>query len=354
MSAVPPREFVRAVRDYCREHELLPAASGAGRRNLVVGVSGGPDSLALLDALHELSGPLRLRLHVAHLDHSLRKGAAGDARFVARHAARLGWPRTGVRVDVAGLSRRRGCSLEEAGRLARYAFFWRVARRVRARAVAVGHHRDDQAETVLMRLLRGASGSGLSGMAPKRRLVDPLGPGTGPAVWLIRPLLGLARADVEAFLAARGLKARRDRTNFNRGFARNRIRHELIPMLERRYNPGLRAALARAAQALEEDDAVLEAMAERLLGEERGGRFRRGRVPVSARRLNASPLPVRRRALRLAAGRAGAALSRLTQAHLDALVRLAAAARGEAHIPGAAAVRAGGSLVFRKSLPGGC
>ncbi len=343
MPVLPPREFTRSVRDYIRAHELL--APGA---TVVVGVSGGPDSLALLYSLHELSTPLRLTLHVAHLDHQLRRGSGADAKFVKGQAVRLGWPCTAARAAVAWLAATRRCSLEEAGRLARYRLFFKLARRVRASHVAVGHHRDDQAETVLMRLLRGASASGLSGIAPKRRLMDPLAPiarrpNTG--VWLIRPLLGSSRAEIEGFLAARRLCARRDPSNVKLDFLRNRIRHELLPLLERRYNPALRKALARAAQALEEDDAVLESLAEAVL--RRAGVMGRRRVALNARGLNVAPLPVRRRALRLAAGRAGAALNRLTQTHLDALVILAAATKGETHLPGAIASRLGDTLVIK-------
>ena len=357
----------------------------AGGR-VVAGVSGGPDSLALLHVLHELSGPLKLDLVVAHLDHGLRPGAAADAAFVRKTAARLGLPYRGARTAVKRLASRRKCSLEEAGRLARYSFLHRIARKTGAGLVAVGHNRDDQAETMLMRLLRGASASGLGGIAPKRRLDDPLASaasgasgeqsspfakaadsfgassagvarrspaslalrsGPGRVVSLVRPLLEVSREEIEGFLTARRLRPRRDPSNRDRGFLRNKIRHELIPLLERKYNPQLRALLARTAGTLQEEDSLLESVAVASLL--RIAEDRKGGVALDAHGLNGLPLPVRRRVLRLAAVKAGAVMNRLTRAHLDALVRLAGAGSGETHLPGAVARRAGALLVIGKS-----
>src|SRR5688572_4759336 len=128
MPALPPREFVRAVRDFCASHGLLARGD-----RVVVGVSGGPDSMALLWALHELGRSWRLTLTVAHLDHGLRAGSARDAAFVRRAADELAIPFRTTRVAVGALARRRGISVEEAGRLARYSFFHRVARTSRSR-----------------------------------------------------------------------------------------------------------------------------------------------------------------------------------------------------------------------------
>ena len=351
MASLPPREFTGAVRDWCAAHGLIPrdaAPGAAGRRTrIVVGVSGGPDSLALLQALHELSGPLGLSLHVAHLDHGLRRGSAADAAFTAARARALGWPCTTGRTAVAPHARRRRISLEEAGRLARYSFFHRVATRGGYRLVAVGHTRDDQAETVLMRLMRGASMSGLAGIAPRRGLIDPLARAAtrGSAVEVIRPLLARSRGEVEAFLRLRRLTPRRDPSNTCPDFLRNRIRRELIPYLERRYNPAVRAALARAGEVLAEEDGLLEAGALAALK-----RVTRGRgVPgLDLRGLARLPVATRRRVLRLAAVGAGTDLNRLTQPHLDALVRLTGAGAGETHLPGLRATAGGRVLRLRR------
>lgn len=339
MNRLPAREFVHAVLDYCRSHEMLPENA-----SVIAGVSGGPDSLALLHVLNDLAGPLKLTVRVAHLNHNLRKGAAADADFVRREAARLGRPCTIGRRNVKALAARMRLSIEEAGRLARFSFFFRLARSLKAPLVAVGHTRDDQVETVLMRLLRGASASGLSGISPMRRLKDPLGPAQGRGqVRLIRPLLARSRGEIEDFLAARGARPRSDPSNRNLNFTRNRIRRELLPMLERKYNPGIRNLLVRTAQALAEDDELLETMAGKA-AMRAGGRFPGGfRLRLDI--LRREPLPVRRRVLRLAALAGGADPRRLKQSHLDALVRLSAARRGECDLPGARARAGSGTLV---------
>jgi tRNA(Ile)-lysidine synthetase-like protein len=154
------------VRRYAQRYELFRPGEA-----VVVGVSGGPDSLCLLHLLHGLAPELRLRLHVAHLDHGLRgEDARGDARFVAEFAGSLGLPSTVGDADVRALAAVPGISLEEAARHARYRFLAEVARTIGAQTVAVGHNADDQAETVLMHFLRGSGLAGLRGMLPKARL----------------------------------------------------------------------------------------------------------------------------------------------------------------------------------------
>lgn len=333
MRQLPPREFVRAVRTFIEEHELL----GTGDR-VIVAVSGGPDSMVLLRALHELSGPLRLSLHVAHLDHGLRSGSGRDAAFVASAAGRLGLAATLAQERVAVLARRRHLSVEEAGRVARYGFLTRLAVKLRAGRVAVGHHADDQAETILMRLIRGAAAGGLSGIPPQRGLTAQ--------VRLIRPLLGVGRSDIERYAAWRRVDVVRDPTNASRDHLRNRIRHDLLPLLARRYNPRIREVLRGAAQVLAEEHQLLEAQALAAFG--RIARRTGGIVRIGARRLLAMPLPVRRRVLRLAALGAGADPRRLTQAHLGALVRLAAASSGAADLPASRATGARGVLRFSR------
>jgi tRNA(Ile)-lysidine synthase len=337
---LPPREFARAVRDFCSSHELLARGDG-----VVAAVSGGPDSVALLLALKEMSPALNLRIHVAHLDHGLRRGSASDAGFVRRLAAQNGLRASVDGVDVSALARRRRCSLEEAGREARYAFLGRTARKLGFNRVATGHNRDDQAETVLMRLLRGSASAGLAGIPPSRVLSGGRRP-----VTVVRPLLARSRAEIEGFLRLRGARVLRDPSNTDQAFHRNRIRHELLPLLERRYNPAVRAALGRAAQALGEDDEFLEslAMAAFRVGVRRAG----AGIRMDAGRLARLALPVRRRVLRQAAAATGADQARLTSAHLDALVALSlrgAVEGAQVHLPGAVASRRGRAVIMGKS-----
>ena len=233
--------------------EALVDAGLARSGLLVVAVSGGPDSLALLHALHSLSPETGIRLHGAHLDHGLRGDeSAADARFVAAEFRRLGIAGTCARADVPAYRRERKLSLEEAARDVRYAFLARVAERQGADAVALGHTADDQAETVLMRLLRGSGLAGLRGMSPLSRRAS-----TGGSVALVRPLLGVTRSEVSQFCRELGLAPRDDASNASTDMLRNRVRLELIPHLET-YNPSVRRALLRLARSSARDLAYVE------------------------------------------------------------------------------------------------
>ncbi len=217
-----------------------------GVGTIVIGLSGGPDSVCLLDviALMVERGELEAALHPAHLNHGLRGAESdGDEAFVRRLAARRGLPLTVSHRDVEAVRAETGESLEEAARRERYDFLAGVAEDQGAEAVAVGHHADDQVETVVHRLLRGAGLRGLGGM-PRSRPIDE-----GSAVRLVRPLLTVRRHQVLEYLAERGLSFRSDASNVDRQFLRNRIRHELVPTLERDYNPGFSEAILRLSDA---------------------------------------------------------------------------------------------------------
>lgn len=219
---------------------------------LVVGVSGGADSLALLHALRSVLPASRVV--VAHVDHGLRPTAAAEARFV--QATALAW---GMRCEVetaavAALAQQTGRSLEEMGRQVRYQFFARVAHLVGATAVAVAHNADDQAETVLLHLLRGSGLSGLRGMRP----VSPLPLPEGNGMWLLRPLLDISRTDIEVYCQAHGLEPVVDASNEDMTFLRNRLRHELLPLLAT-YNPSIKTHLQQTAAIVAADYDVLEA-----------------------------------------------------------------------------------------------
>jgi tRNA(Ile)-lysidine synthase len=220
---------------------------------LVVGVSGGPDSLCLLHVLRELGGEYEVCLHVAHLDHQIRgQESAADAAFVAQVAKEWGIPATIAARDVPAYARERHLAIEEAARQARYAFLAQVAQEVGTRKVAVAHNADDQVESVLMHFLRGAGLAGLRGM---RSLSPwPSQPVTEPPLDLIllRPLLEVPRTEIEAYCRQHHLQPRFDRSNLDTTYYRNRLRHELIPLLET-YNPGVRQVLRRAAKVVADD-----------------------------------------------------------------------------------------------------
>ncbi|MFN8447334.1 MAG: tRNA lysidine(34) synthetase TilS [Anaerolineae bacterium] len=214
-----------------REHDLLPADA-----LLIVGVSGGTDSLALLHILRRLG----VRLHVATLDHGLR-GAAGaaDARFVVETAEAWGLPVTAGRADVRVLAKAQRLSIEAAARAARYDFLSSVAHEAGTQRIAVAHNADDQVETVLLHLLRGSGVGGLAGMA----YAAPL-PGH-PDLMLIRPLLDVPRAALDAYCREHGLQPRHDASNADARYRRNRLRLDLDPEAARSLAAG-RAAAAPA------------------------------------------------------------------------------------------------------------
>jgi tRNA(Ile)-lysidine synthetase-like protein len=242
---VIPRTFELAVRAAIERDALLTAAG-----TVVVACSGGPDSLALLFVLAALcsDGPRgyypAVRLQVAHLDHGLRGAeSAADAEFVRATAASLGLACTIGQVSDAERAAWRG-SLEASARSARLRFLRAVAAESGAEAIALGHTLDDQAETVLLHAIRGSGLAGLAGMRPK----------TGD---LIRPLLGLRRADTRDYCAARGLSPRQDASNDDLHFTRNRLRHQIMPLLEA-MQPQVAPALARAAELIALDADFLD------------------------------------------------------------------------------------------------
>lgn len=223
---------------------FLPPAS-----YLIVGVSGGPDSLVLLHVLRSIFPPESLV--VAHLNHGWRAEAAAEAEFVRQTAVSRHIPCHIETADVTGLARAEGLSLEEAGRKARYDFFARIARQVGAKTVALGHNADDQAETVLMHLLRGAGLAGLQGMLP----ASPM-PGADD-LWLVRPFLTTTRAEIEHYCREHALNPITDPTNQDITYFRNRLRHELLPYLAG-YNPQIRQRLQDLASVTAADYALIE------------------------------------------------------------------------------------------------
>ena len=257
----------------------------AGGETVLVAVSGGADSVALLHFLVGLAGAWRLRLHVLHVDHQLRPDSKADADFVRALGTRLGVP-----VDVATVTVDARGSLEAAARVARYAALESSAARVGADRIAVGHTADDQAETVLMRLLEGAGVRGLAGIPPVRGRI-------------IRPLIDLHRAALEAELERAALSWVEDPTNRDPKFLRNRIRHELLPLLADSYSPGIASTLTRVSALARDTVAALDRAAEIEL--ERLGTFGAGDVTLPLGPLRTLPRQVAAEVLRQAAGRLG-------------------------------------------------
>ncbi len=227
---------------------------------ILVAVSGGPDSLTLLLQLFNLKTKLGLTLHVAHMDHGLRKDSQSDALFVKKWANKLSIPITFTRLD-SNFKEEKG-SLEELCRQARMDFLIHTAEKIKADKIALGHNLDDQAETILMRLLRGTGLSGLSGISVKRKIKNML---------FIRPLLETRRKEIENFLKRKRIKPCIDSTNRDEIFFRNKIRHKLLPLLNKEYNKNIVEVLANLAESISYDYEYLDQVARKSI---KGGKGR--------------------------------------------------------------------------------
>lgn len=308
---------------------------------VVVGVSGGLDSVALLHLLVRLRPSLGLVLSAVHVDHQLRAESADDAAFVQELAARFDVPVMIDRRDVAARCRREGWSLEDGARRIRYECFVEAAARHSAQVVALAHTADDQAETVLMRLLRGSGLTGLAGIPVMREM---------SGVRIVRPLLACWRQELAAYLTGAGLAHRDDASNADRRFVRNRIRHELLPLLARDYNPNIKGALVQLAGQSGVDQAYLQSAARRYW--KRVARAARSgdvtlKLPVLARQPEALQRQLLREALREIRGD----LNQFEFRHWRELERLLhrSPARAAVHLPGGVqVVRESGQLRFQR------
>lgn len=271
--------------------------------SLLVGVSGGPDSVALLYLLNSLKKELKLVLHVAHLDHMLRKDSYKDAEFVKGLAEKLKLPITIAAINVKKLARKG--SLEEIARKARFDFFFKAAKNTSAKKIALGHNLDDQAETVLMRMIRGAGLYGLSGIAPKRQM---------GGYCVIRPLIELRRKDIEAELKKRRIKVCIDKTNLESIYFRNRIRNILLPLLEKEYNKNIKDVLGNTALSLGYDYDYLNQAAVKIILRW-GGQIKLAEFI----RLHQS---MQRIVLRLNIARVKGDMRRITSQHIDEVLDL--------------------------------
>jgi tRNA(Ile)-lysidine synthase len=349
---------------------LAGAGVPAAGDRVAVAVSGGADSLALLHALRVLAGPRRWRLAVLTVDHGLRPGSAADAAFVADHAKALGLPARLLTLAPGDLAAHRDAGPEGAARAVRYEALWPAADELGCRWLATGHTLDDQAETVLLQLLRGAGPDGLAGMAVRSGR-------------LLRPLLGVRRSETRACCAAAGLPWREDPTNATDAPLRNRVRGRLLPLLED-LRPGATQALARTAGIAADDRAFIEPLVAEAVdsavrpnppwatlpegapqpggrGDARPGRPGETRpdrpgealpgrpeVALDAATLAGLPVGLGRRVVRAAAGRAGLPVPDAEAT--DRVLALAHAADGAGTAwPGGAAVRDG--AVVRLVLP---
>lgn len=309
---------------------------------MLVGVSGGPDSVALLGILSLIRKKRRLRLAVAHLNHGLRGTESDrDERFVRRLAEKFGAAFYSAKVAAAAFARVEGLSLEEACRVLRYRFFFKTARRIGAKKIATGHTLDDQAETVLMRILRGTALKGLAAIPVSRRQ---------NGVTVIRPLLGIRKDALLRFLGRERLCFRTDASNADVRHLRNRIRAELMPLFAGRYNPQAAKNLVELAETSgKAHDYIAGRAAARF---KRIARRSSGRLRLGIEGLLRSHPALRSEVYMMAAGKLAASDRPLAKLHLDAIEELLRAPEG-ARVPLAGALevrRDARALVFGRRI----
>lgn len=274
------------ARDFCREKDMLPPAGGV----MLCAVSGGRDSMALLSFLEQLAAEKGFILHAAHYNHMLRPTADRDEDFVRLWCADRHIPLACGTCDVRAWAREQGASLEDAARTLRYRFLEETADRVGAQRIATAHHVQDNAETVLLHLLRGTGLRGLGGIAPVRGRV-------------VRPFLETDRRDIDAYVEENNIPYVEDESNADIAFARNRLRIEVMPLLEK-LAPGSTARIAGAAAILREEENHLAQESAGLLPPAEEDKIS---LPVNT--LMSRDLAIRRRLVRAMAQRLGGELS---------------------------------------------
>lgn len=295
-------------------HRMLQAGDA-----LLVGVSGGPDSVALLHVLHRLSDRFAVKLGIAHLNHCLRQNESDrDEQFVVSLADRLTLPCFYKKVNVTEYRQKHRLSLEEASRRVRYQFFQETAQQHRFGKIALAHHREDNAELIMMYLFRGSGPLGLAGIPPVRENI-------------VRPLINVSRDIIIDFLESENLPYISDQSNQDRRFVRNRIRHDLLPVLQRAYNPQIIRTVTQTASILRHEEDWIEKTLKPLY-HELISRTAPGTVSMSVRQIKNHHVAVQRRAIRKAISTVKGDLRRIAFHHIDSAIRLICNGPSAGHI----------------------
>lgn len=302
---------------------------------VLIAYSGGADSTALLAVLHDLRQEHSLQLALAHFNHLLRRNAMEDERFVIGVAQKYNLPLYLRRENIRGYAKKHGLNIEEAGRERRYKFLKKTASKIGANRIATGHTMTDQAETLLMRLLRGSGLRGLGGISP---VVDGL---------IVRPLIEVEREEIKACLRVKGLTYRTDESNLDRRYLRNKVRLELIPFIEKNFEPRIVAQLSRLADIIRGEDEFLEStvradMHEALVK-------KKEKIFLDANALSSFPPGLGRRCVRDFLTQVKGNLRRISFVDVESVLRLKE--QKEVHLPGRLILRRERGYIFLKERP---
>jgi len=305
---VAPEEFMleNKVEETIQKYNLIPRDE-----SVLVGVSGGADSMSLLHYLCNSISNAGSRLKVAHLDHGFREKSKEETDFVRRMCRKLEVPFYGARINVPYYREKWGLSAQEAARLARLYFYWKAASYFKVRIVATGHHRDDQVETVLLNFLHGSGLDGLTGMQVSRRFRN---------LTLIRPLIEVSKEEINSYCMEQGISYIQDESNFKNIYRRNKVRRELLPQLEE-YNPRIKEALYQLGRILEADRSYLEKQTRSYFA--RSARVETGRVVIKCSTFKEMPLSMQRRLIRMAYSLAVGVKYKPAFMHVEDMVNLA-------------------------------
>lgn len=293
--------LIKKVRCTIDKYDMLKKGD-----SVLVAVSGGPDSVCALEILNKLKDEYGLNLHVAHLNHKFRKEAEKEAEFVRKLADEKGIASTIEAIDVKDYCIKRGLSKQEGAREVRYDFLKKAADKIGAARIVTGHTADDQAETFLMRLIRGSGASGLSAIPPVRGRI-------------IRPLIEIKKSEALGFLKENNIRYVKDPTNIRPVYLRNKIRLELLPLLVKRFNPNIASTLCREADILREDEAFLNGIADTIFKEMVTAQ-EKDSITLNYLRFNRLHPAIKKRVVRRAVAELTGGLKRISYLHITSAI----------------------------------
>ena len=281
---------------------------------LVLGVSGGPDSMTMLYVLNKLSNELHFEMVVAHINHGIREEATEDEQYVEKWCKKLEIPFFVLHCDVKEMAKLQKIGIEEAGRKARYEFFNEIAKRCGANKIAIAHNKNDNSETIIMNLMRGSGSKGLCGICSKQGRY-------------IRPLIECSREEIEEYCKKENLQPRIDKTNFENEFTRNKIRNLVIPYIEKEFNPSIIDSLERLSKIMQEQEEYIQQEVEKqyqkvLIEEIKSAENEYNSIVLNLKLFNEESKLIEKKIILMAIQKLFGTTKKLEKVHLDDIIKL--------------------------------